>query len=119
MSDNEMQSTEKANTRTVSIRAEIWHALLKIAGRQIDPENAEVHWRFGQVVDSYEVYPISRPSVIASDVAISPGLLEPWCGSNLEICLRQLARRSGCGLGVYPQSSTTNCLSKEIAVLPW
>jgi hypothetical protein len=61
MSDNEMQSTEKANTRTVSIRAEIWHALLKIAGRQIDPENAEVHWRFGQVVDPYGVYPDVPP----------------------------------------------------------
>jgi hypothetical protein len=61
MSDNEMQSTEKASTRTVSIRAEIWHALLKIAGRQIDPENVEVHWRFGQVVDPYGVYPDLPP----------------------------------------------------------
>ena len=61
MGDNEMQSTEKADTRTVSIRAEIWHALLEIAGRQIDPETAEVHWRFGQVVDPYGVYPDLRP----------------------------------------------------------
>ena len=61
MSDNEMQSTEKANTRIVSIRAEIWRALLKIAGRQIDPENAEVYWRFGQVVDPYGVYPDLPP----------------------------------------------------------
>jgi hypothetical protein len=57
MSDNEMQSTEKANVRMVSIRAEIWHALLKIAGRQIDPEHAEIRWRFGQVVDPYGLSP--------------------------------------------------------------
>jgi hypothetical protein len=57
MSDNEMQSTEKGQTRIVSIRAEIWRALLKIAGRQIGPENAEIHWRFGQVVDPYRLHP--------------------------------------------------------------
>jgi hypothetical protein len=61
MSDNEMQSTEKADARMVSIRAEIWHALLEIAGRQMDPENVEVHWRFGQVVDPYGVYPDLPP----------------------------------------------------------
>jgi hypothetical protein len=61
MSDNEMQSTEKADARMVSIRAEIWQALLEIAGCQIDPENAEVHWRFGQVVDPYGVYPDLPP----------------------------------------------------------
>jgi len=61
MSDNEMQSTEKADTRTVSIRAEIWHALLEIAGRQIDPKNAEVCCRCRQVVDPYGVYPDLPP----------------------------------------------------------
>jgi hypothetical protein len=61
MSDNEIQSNEKADTRTVTIRAEIWHALLEIAGHQIDPENAEVYWRFGQVVDPYGVYPDLPP----------------------------------------------------------
>jgi hypothetical protein len=61
MSDNEMQSTEKADARMVSIRAEIWHAPLEIAGRQMDPENVEVHWRFGQVVDPYGVYPDLPP----------------------------------------------------------
>jgi hypothetical protein len=57
MSNNEIKPTQNADTRFVTIRAEIWHALLKIAGRQIDPENAEVHWRFGQVVNPYGVYP--------------------------------------------------------------
>jgi hypothetical protein len=61
MSDNEMQSTETGDTRTVSIRAEIWHALLEIAGRQIDPKKAEVYWRFGQVVDPYGVHPDLPP----------------------------------------------------------
>jgi hypothetical protein len=61
MSDNEMQSSEKADTRTASIRAEIWHALPEIAGRQIDPENAELCCRFGQVVDPYGVCPDLPP----------------------------------------------------------
>src|ERR1700760_2607314 len=61
MSDNKMQITEKTATPTVSIREEIWRELLKIAGRQIDPENAEVHWRFLQVVDPYGVYPDPPP----------------------------------------------------------
>jgi hypothetical protein len=68
MSDNEMQSIEKGDTRTVSIRAEIWHVLLEIAGRQIDPENAEVCCRFGQVVDT----PIFRTSVTASPTLFCP-----------------------------------------------
>jgi hypothetical protein len=57
MSDNGIKPTENAETRFVTIRAEIWRALLKIAGRQIEPENAEIHWRFGQVVDPYGLYP--------------------------------------------------------------
>ena len=62
MSDNEMQITEKTDTRTVSIRAEIWHAPLEIiVGRQIDQENADISWRFGQVVDPYGVYPDLPP----------------------------------------------------------
>jgi len=61
MSDNEMQSTERANARMVSIRATIWHALLQTAGRQVDPENAEVCWWFGQVADPYGVYPNLPP----------------------------------------------------------
>jgi hypothetical protein len=57
MSDNEMQLTEKADAPAVSIRAETWHALLEIAGRQIDPETAEVCSMHRQVVDPYGVYP--------------------------------------------------------------
>jgi hypothetical protein len=60
MGEKEMQSTEKADRRTVSIRDEIWHALLEIAGRQIDPENAEVDWEFGPVGDPYGVYANTR-----------------------------------------------------------
>ena len=95
MSDNEMRSTEKADTRIVSIRAEIWHALLEIAGRQIDPENAEVHWRFGQIVDPYGSTPIFRPSVTASADFILPEVLEAASGLNSAIFPRQLERRFG------------------------
>jgi hypothetical protein len=57
MSDDETQPTEKADARTVTIRAEIWHVLLEIAGRQIDPETAEVCWEYAQTFDPYGVYP--------------------------------------------------------------
>jgi hypothetical protein len=75
MSDNGIKPTENADTRFVTIRAKTWRALLEIAGRQIDPESAEVHWRFRQT--HTESTPISRPGAIASDVAFSPGLLGP------------------------------------------
>ena len=61
MSDDKMRATENADTRVVAIRAETWRALLEIAGREIDPENAEIYWRFGQVVDPYGVYPDVPP----------------------------------------------------------
>jgi hypothetical protein len=38
MSDNEMQLNEKAARRTVTIRAEIWHALLETPA-QLDPDH--------------------------------------------------------------------------------
>jgi hypothetical protein len=62
MRDNEMKSTEKTDARavtarTVSVRTEIWHALLETAGRQIDPETAEVCSVWRQVLDPYGVYP--------------------------------------------------------------
>jgi hypothetical protein len=57
MSDDETQPTEKADAQTVTIRAEIWYALMKIAGRQIDPETAEVYWTYGLEADPYGVHP--------------------------------------------------------------
>jgi hypothetical protein len=100
MSDNGIKPTENADTRFVTIRAETWRALLEIAGRQIDPESGESIGVFDRSSTLTESTPISRPSAIASDVAFSPGLLDPWCGSNLETCRRQLARHFGCGLAV-------------------
>jgi hypothetical protein len=61
MSDNEMQSNEKADTRTVTILAEIWHALLEIAGRQIDRENAEVILVIRP--SGWSIWRLSRPTV--------------------------------------------------------
>jgi hypothetical protein len=48
---NERRSTKNDNSRTVSIRAEIWHAPLEILGCQSARENAGVHWRFRQIAD--------------------------------------------------------------------
>jgi hypothetical protein len=48
-------STEE---RHVTIRDDLWLALLKIAGQQIDPNNtAEVDWIYGLTLDPYGVYP--------------------------------------------------------------
>ena len=104
MSDDKMRATENADTRVVAIRAETWRALLEIAGHQIDPENAEIYWRFGQVVDPYGVYPDVPPECDCVGRFILLGILEAASGSNSEICLRQLGRCSGYGLGVYLQS---------------
>jgi hypothetical protein len=41
----------------VTIKWQTWKELLKIAGRQIDPETADVTWWWGQVVDPYGVHP--------------------------------------------------------------
>jgi hypothetical protein len=48
-------------TRRVTIREEIWQALLKIAGRQIDPATAEICKVPCQVADPYGVYPDPLP----------------------------------------------------------
>ena len=108
-----MQSTEKCDSRTVSIRAEIWHALLEIAGWQIDPETAEVCSMHARWSIHTAFIQICQMGMIASDVAISPELLEAGCGSNLEIRLRQLARRSGCGHAIGIYLTTTKCFSEE------
>jgi hypothetical protein len=47
--------------RLVTIREEVYWALLKIAGRQIDPETADVYWYHGQVGDPYGIYPDPPP----------------------------------------------------------
>jgi hypothetical protein len=43
------------NHPTVTITVKQWRALLQIAGRQIDPETAEVVSTYGQVGDPYGV----------------------------------------------------------------
>jgi hypothetical protein len=78
MNDNEMQSTENTDARIVSIRAEIWHALLEIAGRQIDPETAEVCSMHRQVIDPYGFYPdrsVEHDCIGRLDFARAPGSL--------------------------------------------
>jgi hypothetical protein len=113
MNDNEMQSTKKADTRTVSIPAEMWHALLEIAGRQIDPETAEVCWAYELTLDPYRVYPDLPEELQQVERTYFARVLEARCGPNSEIYLTQLGRRSGCGLSVHLQSSMTNCLFKN------
>jgi hypothetical protein len=53
----ESTSATAGEPQSVTVSRQIWQELLKIAGRRIDPENAEVCCRFGQVVDPYGVYP--------------------------------------------------------------
>ena len=43
--------------RHVTIRQDLWFALLKIAGQQIDPDTAEVVCTYGLTIDPYGVYP--------------------------------------------------------------
>jgi hypothetical protein len=39
--------------RTVEVTVEYLDALRKAAGAAIDPQTAEIHWEFGQVLDPY------------------------------------------------------------------
>src|SRR5262245_35782529 len=61
MSDGEVkvkgQSTSIEQMATVTIDWKIWKALLKIAGRQINPETAKVCKLAVQITDPYGVHP--------------------------------------------------------------
>ena len=61
MSDGEVkvkgQSTSIEQMGTVTIDWKIWKALLKIAGRQINPETAKVCKLAVQITDPYGVHP--------------------------------------------------------------
>lgn len=43
--------------RHVTIRQDLWRALLRIAGRQIDPNTAEVVCTYRLILDPYGVHP--------------------------------------------------------------
>jgi len=45
----------------VTVSREFWQKLLEIAGRQIDPESAEVTWCCERVLDPYGIYPDLPP----------------------------------------------------------
>jgi hypothetical protein len=51
------QTDTETTERTVTIRAEFFYALMKIAGRAIDPAAAEVDWIYAQTLDPYNVHP--------------------------------------------------------------
>jgi hypothetical protein len=80
MSDSKMNSTGKTETRTGNIPVEIWHELLQIAGRQIDPKTAEVDSEWCQMVDPNGIYSDSPPEggcIGRLDFARAPGT-ELW-----------------------------------------
>jgi hypothetical protein len=52
-----MKNQPSTEERHVTIRNDLWLALLKIAGQQIDPDTAEVFWTYGLTLDPYGVYP--------------------------------------------------------------
>jgi hypothetical protein len=55
------QTDTETTERTVTIRAEMFYALLKIAGQQIDPATCEVDWIYAQTLDPYGVHPDLPP----------------------------------------------------------
>jgi hypothetical protein len=78
----ESTSATAGDPHTVTIRRRIWQELVKIAGHQIDPENAEVDWEFGQVLIHIASIPIYRPSMTVSVAYISLEILEAAYGSH-------------------------------------
>ena len=49
-------STEPLGSRTVTISAEYFYELHRIAGQQIDPATAEVTWDYARTLDPYGVH---------------------------------------------------------------
>lgn len=47
--------------RTVTIREDMFYALMKIAGQLIDPATCEVDWIYAQTNDPYNVHPDLPP----------------------------------------------------------
>ena len=60
MRDNDKETTTSQSTGedvpTVTITLRQFHALLKIAGQQIDPATAEVEWSYEYTLDPYHVW---------------------------------------------------------------
>jgi hypothetical protein len=46
----------ETTTQTVTLTMQAWMAWRKAAGRQVDPETAEVSWWYALTVDPYEVH---------------------------------------------------------------
>jgi hypothetical protein len=53
---NEADGGDDQDRQAASIPMKIWLELIKLAGRQIDPETAQVEWRYAQTLDPYNVY---------------------------------------------------------------
>jgi hypothetical protein len=50
----------QADTTVGEITVEQWLAVRMEAGLRIDPETAEVDWRYGAIFDPYEIEPACR-----------------------------------------------------------
>jgi hypothetical protein len=58
MGDEEKMKEQSSRAeRYVTIRRDLWRALLKIAGQQIDPDTVEVEWNYALTLDPYGVNP--------------------------------------------------------------
>jgi hypothetical protein len=55
------QTDTETTERTVTIAEEFFYALMKNAGRAIDPAAAEVHWIYARTLDPYNVHPDLPP----------------------------------------------------------
>jgi hypothetical protein len=54
---NETSQTPTERMDTVTLTLEEWESWRRAAGLHIDPETAEVHWAYTQVVDPYGLWP--------------------------------------------------------------
>jgi hypothetical protein len=56
-SNKQTSKTPAEHGRTVTLTLEEWEAWRRAAGLHIDPETADVHWAYTQVLDPYNVWP--------------------------------------------------------------
>jgi hypothetical protein len=66
----------------VTVRWKFWKALLQAAGRQIDPETAEVDWTYIQIIDPYGVLP---NDIVEENDCVGRGYFARAPGSDLWI----------------------------------
>jgi hypothetical protein len=101
-------TTVENKDQEIEMTTEEWLAIRKEAGLKIDPETAEVCWRYARVGDPYGVFPGLRKNPTALGESTSLALREVTFGSSSATFLRQRwlpCGRDAMSMTIYLSSS--------------